>query len=102
MFSIFSRLLGVEIGRVVRSSVKSSKEEANLYVFVTARGSGSPLGVAYVGTVCKSDPTYRVSLSRYGIAGSQKNKVLYTAEVIWLLHNLYKLYFPDDLCPKLL
>ena len=93
MFLNFSRLLGVEIGRVVRKS----SDEADLYVFVTARGNGSPLGVAYVGTVCKSDPTYRVSLSRYGIAGSQKNKVLYTAEVIWLLHNLYKLYFPDDL-----
>ena len=48
---------------------------------MTGRGNGNPLGIAYVGTVCKSTRSSRVSINRYGIKGSQKNKVLYTAEV---------------------
>jgi len=57
---------------------------------VTARGNGNPLGIAYVGTVCRSTRSSRVSINRYGIAGSEKNKVLYTAETIAheMGHNL--------------
>ena len=72
-----SKHLGSTLGRLA----KRSRDEADLYVFMTGRGDGNPLGIAYVGTVCNRDRTRRVSINRYGIAGSQKNKVLYTAEV---------------------
>ena len=79
---LISRHLGSSLGKLA----KNSRDEADLYVFVTGRGNGNPLGIAYVGTVCDNSRTHRVSINRYGIAGSQKNKVLYTAEVIF--HNL--------------
>merc|ERR1712179_599797 len=74
----------------LQRNARNSKDEVNLYVFVTARGNGNPLGIAYVGTVCRSTRSSRVSVNRYGIAGSQKNKVLYTAETIAheMGHNL--------------
>merc|ERR1711894_791287 len=74
----------------LQRNARNSKDEVNLYVFVTARGNGNPLGIAYVGTVCRSTRSSRVSINRYGIAGSQKNKVLYTAETIAheMGHNL--------------
>ena len=71
------------------SIAEKSKDEVDLYVFVTAAGKGGTLGRAYVGTVCKTDKVYRrISINRYGIKGkgeAQKNKVAYTAEVIFYL-----------------
>ena len=63
----------------------SSSDDANLYVFITAKGNGNPLGIAFVGTLCNQDRTHRISANRYGIVGSQKNKVLYTAEASYFL-----------------
>ena len=63
---------------------RKSKDEANLYVFITGKGTGGILGIAYVGTVCNSARTNRVSINRYGRTGRggpRKNKVMYTAEV---------------------
>ena len=59
-----------ELGQIA----KRSPHHADLYVFVTGPGKGGTLGVAYVGTVCNSARTHRVSINRYGIAGSQKSK----------------------------
>ena len=71
------------------SIAETSKDEVGLYVFVTAAGKGGALGKAYVGTVCKTDKVYRrISINRYGRKGkgkAQKNKVSYTAEVIFHL-----------------
>merc|ERR1719361_2092493 len=78
------------LGRTLQKLARDSRDEVDLYVFVTGRGNGNPLGIAYVGTVCDSSRRRRVSINRYGIAGSQKNKVLYTAETIAheMGHNL--------------
>ena len=71
------------------SIAETSKDEVGLYVFVTAAGKGGTLGKAYVGTVCKTDKVYRrISINRYGRkekGKAQKNKVSYTAEVIFHL-----------------
>ena len=64
---------------------ESSSDEANLYVFITAKGNGNPLGIAFVGTLCNPDRHHRISVNRYGIVGSQKNKVLYTAEASYFV-----------------
>ena len=77
----FSSHLGSSLGKLARNS----RDEVDLWVFVTARGNGNPLGIAYVGTVCSSGRSNRVSINRYGIAGKQKNKVLYTAEVVYFI-----------------
>ena len=70
---------------------KNSKDDANLYVFVTGKKNfNGILGVAYSGTVCRRETAkenFRVSINRYGIPGSQKNKVLYTAEVNIFLNS---------------
>merc|ERR1712038_1800746 len=79
-----------ELEGPLQTLAKNSIDEVNLYVFVTASGNGNPLGIAYVGTVCNKDRAHRISINRYGIAGKQKNKVLYTAETIAheMGHNL--------------
>ena len=83
------------------SIAEKSKDEVDLYVFVTAAGKGGTLGRAYVGTVCKTDKVYRrISINRYGIKGkgeAQKNKVAYTAEVIFYLswRILKESHFPN-------
>ena len=63
----------------------SSSDDANLYVFITGKGNGNPLGIAFVGTLCNQDRHHRISVNRYGIVGSQKNKVLYTAEASYFV-----------------
>ena len=82
---IISNHLGSTLGRLA----EKSRDEADLYVFITAEGDHNPLGIAFLGTVCNRDRTHRVSINRYGIAGAmdwtgKKNKVQYTAEVIHL------------------
>ena len=81
-----SRAFG-ELGQLASES--HIKKQHDLYVFITGRGDGKPLGVAFVGTVCHTTKTHSVSINRYGIPGQEKNKVLYTAEV--------KLYFVCDI-----
>jgi len=78
------------LGRTLQKLARESSDENNLYVFVTGKGNGNPLGIAYVGTVCAKSRSSRVSINRYGIPGSQKNKVLYTAETVAheMGHNL--------------
>ena len=79
---IFLFISSGHLGRTLQKLARDSSDENNLYVFVTGKGNGNPLGIAYVGTVCSKGRSSRVSINRYGIPGSQKNKVLYTAEVI--------------------
>ena len=67
------RLAGTQLG---------GNPKPQLYVFVTGPGRSNILGVAYVGTVCARSDQSRVSINRYGRSGSQKNAMLYTAEVI--------------------
>ena len=67
----------------VPNIAKSSQDEANLFVFITGRNDDDyTLGIAFVGTVCQENRDFRVSVNRYGVTGSHKNVVLYTAEVI--------------------
>ena len=81
VFKFFLFISSHHLGRTLQKLAKNSKDHADLYVFVTGKGNGNPLGIAYVGTVCSSSRNTRVSINRYGIPGKQKNKVLYTAEV---------------------
>ena len=61
---------------------ENSKDEVDLYVFITARHVHTDdLGIAFTGTVCSAKRKLRTSLSVYGKTGEIKNKVLYTAEV---------------------
>ena len=71
-------------GRDLVSIAQESSEEANLYVFLTGKYSGSGsdyfLGLAYEGVVCDSSRDSRFSINRYGV-GSTKGGDAYTAEV---------------------
>ena len=86
----FSDHLGSTLGKLA----KRSRDEADLYVFITGSDkgrNGNPLGIAYVASVCNQQRTLRVSINRYGIPGSggpRKNKIMYTAEV-----NVFQIHY---------
>ena len=88
------------LGRIARDS----PDEADLYVFVTSktgkRSEDRLLGKAFLGTVCRNYRSAKVSINRYGIKGkgkTKKNKVLYTAEVIY-----FSYYYITDKEPTFL
>ena len=57
-----------------------STHDANLYVFITGRGSKSGLGLATLDSVCNNKRKKRVNINKYS-PGSQKGGDAYTAEV---------------------
>ena len=84
MYIIFFISCSHHLSHTLGPLARKSKDEVDLYVFITGKGTGGTLGIAFVGTVCNSARTHRVSINRYGRTGKggpRKNKVMYTAEV---------------------
>lgn len=67
-------------GNDISKIATDSQHDANLYVFLTGRGSKNGLGRAKLDSVCDSDRRRRVSINQYA-EGLHKGGDAYTAEV---------------------
>ena len=64
--SFYSFLLSDEdVKNFVTNHDKKDQDQANLYVLMCYQGNGGTVGIAWVGTVCGSDVTYRISMNAW-------------------------------------
>lgn len=54
-----------DVKNFVTNHDKKDQDQANLYVLMCYQGNGGTVGIAWVGTVCGSDVTYRISMNAW-------------------------------------